>query len=236
MTDATNPPKLGRWLTWLFAGVGVLGVLAFVAVVALMLSFSMFGGRGDLRRLAAKSEAAPLSVQNIQEVQGTNFLWIELGYGGQGNPYAVSGRGRELRNAVLLDRMTGTSRRLLTGNDRNIVESWTFPARAESAAAKDDPNTETEIDGAEKKKPQPPSAYYALAVRQAKGEAQDLLVGEIATGRQAFVISGIDGVDRIWMLSPTQVAVLLREKMQLQYRVIDIPTLKTVTSRPVDIG
>ncbi len=225
MTEAARISKFNRWLVWLFAAVGVLGVLAFVALVAMMLSFTLYRERSDASApVTAKSEAAPLTVQGIDEVRGTDFLWIQIGFGREGGS-SYSARSADQRNLLLLNKSTGESRRLLPGNDRSIDQSWSFAAEAGDGA---------QGDGQSGSKL--PVAYYALAVRQAKGDALDLLIGEVATGRQAFVLNTIDGIDRIWMLSPTRIAVLLREKMQLQYRVIDVPTLKVVTAKPVDIG
>jgi hypothetical protein len=131
---------------------------------------------------------------------------------------------------ILLDQASGASRRILPDNSREIAGVWLLPASA--GASPDEP-----VDplGAAPSKPQT-SAYYVLAVNQQQGGLKDLLVGDLASGKQSFVLSGIDGIDEIWMLSPTRIALLLRDKMKLHYRVIDVPTLKVVASRPVDIG
>jgi hypothetical protein len=79
-------------------------------------------------------------------------------------------------------------------------------------------------------------AYYAVTVRRKDGALQDLLVGNLADGSQAWLLGGIDGVDRMWMISPTRLGVLMRQGLKLQYRVIDIPALKLIGAKPVDIG
>ncbi|WP_137862665.1 MULTISPECIES: hypothetical protein [unclassified Sphingomonas] len=53
--------------------------------------------------------------------------------------------------------------------------------------------------------------------------------------RQVFLLTGLDGVDRIWMQSPTRVALLMRQGRKLNYRAIETPELKVVVARPVEI-
>lgn len=234
-------PGMSRYLIWGFAALGVLaaGAVIFLAVVVL----GFMGQRPyQAAPVAGKTATERYTVQDIENVRGTSLIGIEIGLS-QGSVGSYSGRGdRDQRNLILLDKTTGTSRRLLTDNSRHLETTWLLPAKAEARPLGGDqadpaadivteaPRTE---GAAEARKP--PIAYYVVSVRQPKGELLDLLVGEIGSGHQAFVLSGIDGVDRIWMLTPTRIGLLLRQGMKLHYRVIDVPTLKVVVARPVEI-
>jgi hypothetical protein len=85
------------------------------------------------------------------------------------------------------------------------------------------------------KTPQP-AAYYLLVLEQGRGsDLQQVLVGTLAGGRQGVVMEGIDGVDTVWMQSPTQIGLVVRERLGLYYRIVDIPSLKVVQSRRIVI-
>jgi hypothetical protein len=229
--------KRDAWklLNWGFAGLGILTAISIIFLAVMMLGF-MSEPRRNAAPVAGKAAAEQFSVQDIAEVRGTDLIGIQIGVGSRSGSY--SSGGFEQRNLILLNRLTGDSRKLLTDNSRRVQRIWYLPPVAEVAAASDGGELDEAAEAAAdaKSKPVPPYAYFVLAVYQAKGDTIDLLVGDLASGRQRFVQVGIDGVDRIWMLTPTRIAILLRDKLKLQYRVIDVPTLKLVTSRPVDIG
>lgn len=242
MTDtAKRGWTAGRILTWVFAGVGLLAALA---VIWLALMVAGIGGPHRDResaKVAVEGEAEPFSVQDVRDVRGTGLVQIAIGIPGRGGGKIASGSsGYEFdhRNLILLDKATGTSRRLLADNHRRIVNLRFFPAHAAADGAErgaEEYLVEAD-DEAEGKKAKLPAAYYVLAVRQAGSMRQDILVGTIADGRQDFLLKNIDGIDRMWMLSPTQLALVVREGMKVHYKVIDVPALKIVLSRPVEIG
>lgn len=245
MTDTARQGwKAGKILIWVFAGVGLLAALA---VIWLALMVAGIGGHYRDRepaKVAVEGEAEPFSVQDVRDVRGTGLVQIAIGIPGRGGKIASGSSGYEFdhRNLILLDKATGTSRRLLADNHRRIVDLRFFPARA--AADGSERGAEEYLieagdeadDEAEGKKAKLPAAYYVLAVRQAGSMRQDILVGNIADRRQDFVLKNIDGIDRMWMLGPTQLALVVREGMKVHYKVIDVPTLKLVLSRPVEIG
>lgn len=235
-----KPARRFGFSTYVLAGFALIGVLAAGAVIFLAaIIYSSMPDRQPESKVAGKAPSEQYSVQSVEDLRGTDLVRIDIGIGTDAgrNPYGSSGGGADQRNLILLDRRTGANRRLLTDNSRHIEQSWFFPAVAEAPAA-DDGAKVVEYDAAPtvKAPPSPPYAYYVLAVRQRDGQTMDLLVGDLASGNQAFVVSGIEGIDKIWMLSPTRVAVLMREKLQLHYRVIDIPTLKVVTAHRLEIG
>jgi hypothetical protein len=189
-----------------------------------------------------------MTVQQVESVWGTGLVAVTIGVGDRsdGNPYGSSGRGEtDRRNLVLLDKASGANRKLLPDNDRHIVDVSFLAAAADTPGSHASPDmTEvaevTEVagggSGPAAKASAPPMAYYAVTVRRKDGALQDLLVGNLADGSQAWLLGGIDGVDRMWMISPTRLGVLMRQGLKLQYRVIDIPALKLIGAKPVDIG
>jgi hypothetical protein len=48
-------------------------------------------------------------------------------------------------------------------------------------------------------------------------------------------MQGIDGVDTIWMKSATQIGLIVRERLGLYYRIVDVPSLKVVQSKRIEI-
>ncbi|MFL9841057.1 hypothetical protein ABS767_08800 [Sphingomonas sp. ST-64] len=241
MAEGTTTQRgwFGRALIWVFAAVGL---LAAIAVIGLAM---MIAGIGEWERprrdapVAVKGQKSPFSVQDIRDVRGTGLIQLAIGIPGRVSPGASSS-GRydfDHRNLILLDKATGASRKLLPDNGRSIMEFRFLPAVAAVDGAQrqgeeyvvEDPD---EPDG----KSAPPAAYYVLAVAQADRTKQDVLVGNIADGRQAFLLKDIDGIDRMWMLTPTRLAMVVREGMAVHYKVIDVPALKIVLARPVEIG
>lgn len=224
MTERATGGGLGRRiLLWIFASIGVLAALAVIWLAVMVAGIGAGRGERETAKVAVKGAAEPYSVQDVRDIPGTSLVQIAIGISGRGSSGSFSRKGGydfDHRNLILLDNTTGESRRLLTDNKRRIVDVRFLPALA----------------GAEEDKPSAPSAYYVLAVRQLDNDRQDVLVGNIAGGRQAFVLKNIDGIDRMWMLTPNRLAMVVREGMSVHYRVIDVPALKVVLARAVEIG
>jgi hypothetical protein len=225
---------VGRYLMWGFAAIGLAAALSVIYLAAALLNMNR--GNPEPSKVAGKAPSEQYSVQDVEDVRGTDLVKIEIGIGAPGGDPYSSSSDSDQRNLILLDRRTGANRRLLPDNSRHVALTWFFPAAVEDPAAEDKARAVEVAGETAAKAPPPPYAYYVLAVRQAKGRLNDLLIGDLASGRQAFVLNGINGVDKIWMLSPTRLAVLMRADMRLHYRVIDIPTLKIVLARQLDIG
>lgn len=236
MADAGGTQRAGRWLVWIFAGIGLLAAVSMIGLAALVFSFRLGPGDDPPAQVAVAEGPRPLDVLDVREVPGTDLVRI-----GIGNP---SGRGikggysygydeADHRNLILLDRRTGESRKLLPDNLRRILDMRFFPAVAGADPGGEPRYVVEAAEASETKPPPPPAAYYALRVRQREGDKEDLLVGTLGTGAQGFVLTGIDGVDRMWMLDDKRLALLLREGLKLHYRVIDIPTLELVAARQV---
>ena len=239
MTEETTPTGKGAttWLTWGFAAFGIVAAIAVIFLAAVVVSFMSRAPRAPVQ-VAGKTASEQYSVQDVEDVYGTNLLKIEIGLGDRsGGSY--SSRTPDLRNLVLLDKASGASRRLLSGNDRQIARSDFLPAAAmvRPVGAQGETLVEdSDSAGPEAKKAAPPMAYYAVQVHQKDGVLIDVLIGNLASGSQAWLLRGIDGIDRMWMIDATHLGLLMRQGMRLQYRVIDVPQLKVVTAKPVDLG
>ncbi|HEX9964556.1 MAG TPA: hypothetical protein VGB04_06180 [Allosphingosinicella sp.] len=224
-------PRLPRahWIVWLFALVGLAGILAFVLIAMLVLTPSR---RYQPAKVAGTKAEETFTVQSVRALPGTDLIQMQVGASSSSGSYSGSG-GSDLRNILLLDRRTGASRRILPDNSRRIRESRFLPARADPGGA---PSGDEALIGAAPGDATDPAAYYLLEVAQ-EGDrnVEDVLVGRLADGRQSVVMAGIDGVDLTWMDSPTRLGLIVREKLRLYYRIVDVPSLKVVESRPIAI-
>jgi len=241
MTEVVKQGRAGRMLVWIFAGVGLLAAVAVIWLVAMLIGTGRFDRSDDPAPVAVKGQTTPFSVQDVRDVRGTGLVQLAIGIPGKGGRVSYSsssGHEFDLRNVILLDKATGVSRRLLADNRRGIVEFVFLPAVAETDGAElpADQYVDAAAEETSGKKLEPPSAYYVLAVQHVEGKGQDVLVGNIAGARQAFLLKNIDGIDRMWMLTPTRLAMVVREGMAVHYKVIDVPALKLVLARPVEIG
>ncbi|MBB4837404.1 hypothetical protein HNP52_000455 [Sphingomonas kyeonggiensis] len=208
--------------------IGALAMIgAIVGLLAIVMAVVMFYDGPHHREAPAQVEAKVanevFAVSEVTPLRGINLTEIviatERSIGRGGGSYSA-GEPADDRNVILLDKASGASRKVLPDNSRRILERQYLAGASGGDAAQ--------------QKPEPPFAYYLFRVR-AQGGKEDVLVGDLATGRQAFLLTGLDGVDKIWMQSPTRVALLMRQGRKLQYRAIEIPALKVVVARPVEI-
>lgn len=221
--------------------IGALAMIgAIVGLLAIVMAVAMFYDGRRHREAPAQVEAKAanevFAVSEVTPLRGINLTEIviatENSIGRGGGSYSA-GEPADERNVILLDKASGASRKLLPDNSRRIIErQYLAGATGDEAAVK--ANGYEVADAAEQKKPEPPFAYYLFRVRARDGK-EDVLVGDLATGGQAFLLTGLDGIDKIWMQSPTRVALLMRQGRKLQYRAIEIPALKVVVARPVEI-
>ncbi len=222
--------RFAQWLTWLFAGLGVIGV---VAIIFLALAVYDVGRPYRPAKVADEKQQTVLTVGKPQAVHGTNLFEMDVAASESGPGSFSGGRGGDVRNILLVDRATGASRRLLPDNLHHIVQSGFYPAASQLSERSEESDPITDVDGGEGKAP---AAYYLLALRRDDDpQRQDLLIGVLATGKQGIVMRGIDGVDQHWMMSPTQMGLIVRERLGLYYRVVDIPSFRVIVSKPIAI-
>jgi hypothetical protein len=225
-------PRSGtHWIVWIFAVVGVLGALAFIILVVMIFGA---GSRQPPAEVAAETSASRFVVRDAEPIRGTNFVRISIAAGAERSPYSSGGMEDE-RNILLLDRTSGAVRRLLPDNGRRIARSYFLPARADASA---DPSGEIteDRDGTGGDSRPPPPAYFALLVAQPDhGDRFDLVIGALADEQHGFTMPGLAGVDGVWMQSPTQIALIVREGLNLFYRIVDVPSGRIVLSRRIAI-
>lgn len=227
-----------RWLLWLFAAIGLAAAFA-VIFLAITVAQMGRGRRDEPAPIEARNPQERFAVADVDAIPGTDLAQIVIATeasisanGGRGyDSYAKAGRPDE-RNLLLLDKATGGTRKLLPDNGRHIVARYMLPAVAGASKGDDLWYSMTGPDG---KEVTPPVAYYLLRVRTGDDGPEDVLLGNVASGRQDFVLKGIDGVDRIWMQTPTRIAILMRQKRKLHYRAFEMPELKLVVARPIEI-
>lgn len=223
---STRPPFLSGLVIGALAVIGLTVVgLAVILIGGLILSRG--GGEpSGPTQVEAKAAKEVFAVAGVDALRGTNLNQIVIATDSsirRGDVGSYSGGSApDERNVILLDKASGVSRKLLPDNGRRILARDYLPAM--TGAGEEGVDTQ-----------KAPIAYYLFRVRAADREHQDLLVGDLATGRQAFLLKGLDGVDKIWMQSPTRVALLMRQGRKLNYRAIEIPELKVVVARPVEI-
>jgi len=225
---SAEPQRPRRGLIW---ALGAAGTVIVLVVLLVTLQLRPVGSPAQRGAVAGGTPEAQLRVSRAQPLAGTNLVEIHIGTDGYGrSSFSSSGSRSQSRNILLLDRTTGAVRRLLRDNGRTIEQAWYLPAQANYVASSTDVGMPAGEDS-------PPPAYFVLQVAQAgQDDRFDLLVGSLAGPEQRFIMQGIDGVDALWMQSPTQIGLLVRERQNLFYRIIDIPALRVVQQHPVAIG
>jgi hypothetical protein len=227
MTDETilsqTSPRW-RWLVWMFAA---LGFTAAIAVIWLVLALNSAFDRRPPAEVAAKAKDEVWVIGNVAQLHGTDYVTIEIDdRNGSSGSSIKSGMDRQ-RNLLFLNQKSGEVHRLLPDNNTRIT-SLRFAPAAATDGDKYDSSSMVSKDH--------PPAYYAVNLVRADRKGIDLLVGELAGFRQAVVMQGLNGIDRMWMIDDHQMGLIVREKQQLFFRVVDIPAQKVVRSQKIDIG
>jgi hypothetical protein len=232
--SADGPAPLHRthWTVQLLAAAGMVAVAGIIIVILILVAIGI-GNRTEYQpaKVAGEKRQITFTVGNPMDLAGTQLLKMDVAASeADGNSYG-SGRGQDTRNILLIDKNSGAARRLLPDNSRRISRA-SFLSGKGDVQGDDDRVTDGNANGAITA----PIAYYLLELPQPENaQHEDLLVGTLANGRQAVVMRGLDGIDRFWMRNPDQIALIVRDGLKLYYRVVDIPLLKVVESRPIAI-
>ena len=228
MSAEPTPTGSGIFATWTIRGlavIGLLGCLALIAIVAIL--FDVSGQRYAPAKVEAADTHEVFTVSDIKPVQGTDLIRMDVDASEERGAGSLSGRGSnaDQRNIALLDTVTGTSRRILPDNRRRISEYGLLPG---DHSARDDIIEEGTAAKAV-------TSYYLVIAQPGDAGLVDLMVGSIASGRQAIVMTGIDGVDSVWMPDAGHIAAIVRDKRKLFYRIIDMSNFKVTASHPIAI-
>ena len=214
-----------------------IGGLALIVLLLMVLS-SGRGGSRDEARVAAKRADTEVQFTLIQPqaLSGTSLLRMDIAafQSRDRGGYSGSGDGPDIRNVLLVDKASGASWKLLPGESRRIGKTHLLPAKPDQTEATDNSGSGVQ----ETRREVSPPAYFLIELRRDATERGpvDIVVGTLAGDRRAMVMRNIDGVDEVWMHSPTQIGVVVREGLALYYRLVDVPTLKVVLSRKIEIG
>jgi len=227
MSAEPAPAASGIFARWTIRGlavIGVLGCLAFIASVAIV--FDVSGPRYAPAKVEAADTHEVFTVDDVKPVQGTRLIRMDVQAAEERGGGSLSGRGSngDQRNLVLLDTVTGTSRRVLPDNRRRISEYGFLPGEH---GGRDDVAQEDTTAKAV-------TSYYLVIAQPGDTGLADLMVGSIS-GRQAVVLTGIDGVDSVWMPDAAHIAAIVRDKRKLYYRIIDMSSFTVTASHPIAI-
>ena len=226
---APRAPSFQAWTIRILALVGVLACLALIGL------FVLASGALRPQQQPAKVEAADRSetftIGQVSPIAGGTLLRMDvMASSGDGGSY--SGSRDDRRNVRLFDTATGHSRRVLPDNRRQIAR---FDLLPDDGGDTDDLLTAADdAISATTRRTVPPRWYLLLAEQNGPG-LQDVLVGDLVTGRQAWVLRGVDGVDSVTVPDAGHVALVLREQRKLFYRTIDMTRLAVATSAPIAI-
>jgi hypothetical protein len=232
MSAEPVPAGSGMFATWTIRGlavIGLLGCLAFVAIIVIIMLFQMEGPRRAPATVEATGTHEVFTVENINPVPHTDLMSMEVHPSDEradGSGYSVRGSSSDQRNIVLLNTVTGASRRILPDNHRHIDEYGFLPGKH---------GNRDEATGGDAEAKAAVTSYYLVIDQPGEAHLADLMVGSIAGERQAVVLTGIDGVDSVWMPDAGHVAVIVRDKHRLFYRIIDMSNFKVTASHPIAI-
>jgi hypothetical protein len=232
-----------QWLTWIFAAVGLLGVLA-VIYLAIMINGSF--NQPKRAPVVAANGKEIFEVGRIQPLSGSNIIAVNINADDEKNEYGSTGISKsassgDQRNILFIDKINGNSSRLFPDNSNRIVDvtylsaiPQAFVGTGQNAA---DLATAAAVEYASQDT-DAPVAYYLLEIAEIKGQSNpiSILVGTLASRKQAVVMKNITSVENHWMLSKTELGLLVREKQELYFKVVNIPDLKMTKSVKIEIG
>jgi len=228
--ETPAPPGKTHWAVQALAGLGLLGIAGLIIILIAIAAIS-WPREYQPPKVAGNDRKVTFTVGNPGDLAGTGLTRMDIAASQfDGNSYS-SRSGQDTRNILLVDRTSGESRKLLPDNSRHISRSHFLTAKGNAGEAGDD-----SLLVADAKSAPGPVIYYLLEIdRSSEQGGEDVLVGRLADRQQAYVMTGIDGIDRLWMRGPTQIGLIVRDHLKLYYRVVDVPTLKVVLSRPIAI-
>lgn len=222
-----------RWLLWPFVILGVFAAIALIWLMVVVLDFG--GGRREGPVIAKAGEERRFDVGQIKPLDGTPLITIEIR---EAFSSGTISKGSDVRNVLLLDRSTGRSRRILPDNTRQISGLRYLPDGGGTALVMDGVSVveESGKDAARRKRKPARFIVFELSDPAHREKGVELMVSEVAAGEAAAVLRGIDGIDHLEMLDEDHASVIVREKGQLRFKVLDLPARKVTEDHPIDIG
>lgn len=215
--------RLWRFNAFVVAILGGVAIVTLIAVLSMIvpeiLKQSRVGNEFHEQRLdvAAAGELPVLSDQ--ERIAGTSLVTIKVGdERSQDYSGSSSGTGSVDRNVMIVDLKDGSSRYVLPDNRRQLVQWHVFPVSDVASSGK-------------------ARAYVALVGDgDRKSPAKfDILIGNFATGKQAWVAKGVTAMDSPEILDDRAIALLAWEGSRLSYRRYNLETLAQEVARPIEL-
>jgi hypothetical protein len=162
---------------------------------------------------------------DVDQVAGTRFFTVPIlrsNGNDDGGAFSSDGRGDDQRNRLIVDSSTGASRRVLPNQNLQIV-NWLEPAA--------EPQNQGELQLSESAKGKVSSGLYAAVVKRPGKTTKDrptydVLLGRFDTGQQAWIASGLSGVQSLWITPDHRLAMVAATASGGIYRAYDPATFR----------
>lgn len=202
--------------------------LRLALLASMLLVTAACGGRDDQEVPVGKAGTAELAIGAVTSISGTSLLraTVEPLRSGRGiGSASVDYSDDYLRNFLIIDPRSGTSRRLLANNSRTIVDSMWLPDAEATANAE---NVSDDFDA--------PTVFYVISLRQAGDSGLvDIYTGVVADGPATPIITGAQRLYSASALGDGLVALLLAKGGQAMHVLVDVGDATIVSETPVAI-
>lgn len=255
-----NARKRTSWVVWVFAALGLAGVAAAI-FIAITIANIGSGARVEKAPLAVADGAIEYRMGQVIDLQGGDLSVMTITSGDQNRGSgSYSGQGyREnmTYNLIFFNRKTRTSRKLLDDNSGNVVAAVFLPdqqtgfpltigdmlddasdiAEAVAEAAMDEAEIVGAVERNQYKRSIPLKNYLAI-VAQPNGETMknSLLIGRLSDGKQIMTLDGIEAVERFWILSPTEVGLIVQQKGEIFYLTVNFANLSVTRATKIEVN
>jgi hypothetical protein len=179
---------------------------------------------GRPARVAQDRSGNVYTFGDVNQVEATRFFTIPIL---RADPDKAEGsfsgsyRGEDQRNRLIVDSVSGTSRRVLPNQNFEIV-NWFEPAIKASDGS--DHLIDPAASG-EAARTVPSGLYAAVVKRPGKGDKDparyDVLLGRFETGQQAWIATGLAGVESLWITPKHRLGMVAATAQGGVYRLYD---------------
>ncbi|ATW04532.1 hypothetical protein [Sphingorhabdus sp. YGSMI21] len=259
MTEETTKKK-PNWLVWLFAAFGLAGVAA-VIFIAIMIANIGGGGREERAPLAVADGETKYSMGQVIDLRGNDLSALTIISGdrnaGCGSFSSKSYRENITHNLIFFDRNTRKSRKLLNDNRGKVIAAVFLPDQETGfpLAIGDGMNDATNVAeaaaqaameaagivGAEErdqfKRRMPLKNYMAIvALQDGETMKNSLLLGRLSDGKQVMTLDGVETVRRFWILSPTEVGMIVQRNGEIFHHIANFESLSITQSTKIEVN
>jgi len=182
---------------------------------------------GQPQQVAKDRAGNTYTFGDIDQVQGTRFFTIPILRTNEDRAegtFSSSYRGDDERNRLIIDSATGASRRVLPNQNLQIVNWFEPTTKPENGKIIPDDQTEAAQGGIAM------GLYAAVVKRLSKSDkdpaSYDVLLGRFQNGQQAWIATGLSGVESLWITPDHKLAMVAATNTGGVYRVYDVSTFK----------